>query len=597
MATVTLNEIVSKMRQAMALSEPDLDTSIGTPIRKILDVVGEVIAEAYVDTHLLDYQYDVYAKSGADLDEFVRLFGFARYPAKRATGLVTFERNAAATQDILIPMGSQVTTQGANPVIVQTTSPALLVQGATSVDVPVQAVEGGTLGNVPANSLRYRVSAFSGITSFSNPAALTGGADAESDSALRVRFIQTVFRNMAGTESMFLATALNDPSVSMATVLGATKTWRESLEVVANTTTSTIQGARHVYPDSEAFGPNLDGGGILIPGVHYEFNPTADPPTVTILDGDAAPDGVYELQFEYVPEASRNDPSNGVTNRIDIYVNGQRPTAATESLTFDSDRVFDTTVNSPMNRLNFRRADNSHPVAGNYFIAYAQGPVLDPSTTQSITINGVTYVENTDYFLVNDITREGGTSSSMSGIELKSAANGAANAIPPNGSSFQVDYLFNAVPGDVEQAVREWRLITTDVKVHQATPVYLDLHLAIVYGPGFNEGNVRPALEAGLNAYISSIGFSGLVQVSDLLEVAARTPGVDAVRFLTSSDHATKYAVQRVTADGATVLQTYATSVAGQIRRALDVQVAADEYPMLHQVALTTKARNTFGAV
>jgi hypothetical protein len=61
---ITVNDIVSRMRAALSLSEPDLDTTVGTPTRKILDAVGEVIAEAYVDRSLLTYQYDIDSKTG-----------------------------------------------------------------------------------------------------------------------------------------------------------------------------------------------------------------------------------------------------------------------------------------------------------------------------------------------------------------------------------------------------------------------------------------------------------------------------------------------------------------------------------------------------
>lgn len=593
---ITVNDIVSRMRAALSLSEPDLDTTVGTPTRKILDAVGEVIAEAYVDRSLLTYQYDIDSKTGADLDEFVRLFGFTRFPAKRATGMLTFERTAVATSDLLIPANTQVTTDGANPVVVQTTAPALLVTGSTVVEVPVQAVIGGTSGNVPANSLRFRVTPLAGVSSFTNLAALTGGADAESDAQLRTRFVSTVFRNMAGTEQMFLATALNDPSVTKATVLGAARTWRERVEVTSGAVTSTVAGARYIYPDSQTFGSDINDGEILIPDVHYEFDAGSNPPEITIIDATAAPDGVYDLEFEYVPGPSRNDPSNGITNRIDIYVNGQRPAAATEVATFNTVKVFDTTVGSVLNRTHFERLDATNPVAGNYFVRFAMAPVMDPASTNEIVIGATTYVEGTDFWLVNDVTSEGGTPSSLSGIEFKSAANGQAKPIPTDGIAFDVEYVFNAVPGDVERAVREWRLVTTDVKVHQARPLYLNLHMAVIYEAGFNEGAVRPALEAALSAFMADIGFSGTVQVSDLLEVAQRIPGVDAVRFLTSSDDATHYAIQRVSATG-TVLSTYATDVVGQIRRALDVPVGDHEYPVFNALTLVTKASNTFGAV
>ena len=80
-------DVAAQMVAALALSEPELDTSIGTPVRKILDAVAEAVAEAYVDQHLVNYAFDIDSKQGADLDDFVLLFGFTRVPAQRASGI------------------------------------------------------------------------------------------------------------------------------------------------------------------------------------------------------------------------------------------------------------------------------------------------------------------------------------------------------------------------------------------------------------------------------------------------------------------------------------------------------------------------------
>lgn len=589
--SVSLEQIVAQMRSALSLSEPDLDTTIGTPTRKILDAVGEVIAEVYSDRYLIQYQYDIDAKTGADLDDFVRLFGFSRFPAKRAVGMVTFERVTAATSTILIPVGTQLGTEGVTPVIVQTVTPALMVTGDTSITVPVQAIEGGSAGNVSANAIRRRISPFEGVSSFTNTAALSGGADPEDDEQLRARFKATVFRNLAGTEQMFLGIALNDPSVTHANVIGATERHRERLEMAAGTLTSLIEDARYIYSESQVFGSDIDLGLILTPGVHYTFTPI-NPPTVDSLDPVATPDGLYDLEFEYVSTASRNDPENGVTNRVDVYVNGVRAVEASEVAVFSTARVFNETADDPLNIANFERADGSLPVAGSYFIPLAFAPVMDPSINDTLEINGVTYIEDTDYFLVNDITVQGGTPTSLSGIELLSTV----ATVPPDAEVFSVEYVFNTVPRDVSEEIRAWRLITTDVQVHQARPMLLNLHVAIMFSTGYTLSSITPEVEAALSRYIDTVGFGEVVQVSDLLGVIHRVPGVDAVRFLTDSDDATNYAIQRVSPLG-NVLTTYATPTGAQVSRAIDVFVGDDEYPVFNSVTIVPRAQNSFGTV
>src|SRR6266568_1204616 len=101
-------DVASQITAALAVSEPDLDTSIGSVTRKIIDAVASQIADASIDNQLLTYQYDVNSRVGADLDSFVQLFGLSRFPASRATGTITFTRGTSADV-ISVPVNAQVT--------------------------------------------------------------------------------------------------------------------------------------------------------------------------------------------------------------------------------------------------------------------------------------------------------------------------------------------------------------------------------------------------------------------------------------------------------------------------------------------------------
>jgi uncharacterized phage protein gp47/JayE len=580
------------MRAALGISEPDLDTSIGTTARKIIDAVAEVAAEVSVDKYLLDYQYDIDTKTGADLEDFARLFGFSRLAAKRATGVVTLERSSPATQNIIIPVGTQVASDTTPRVIFASVIPAILIAGESAVDIPVQAIAAGAIGNVSAHSIERFVSPIEGITSFSNDAATTGGTDAESDEALRSRFKRTIFRNLAGTEAMFLGVALEHESVTQANVIGASKRHTERVEVVTGSAVSTVQDAKSVYAGTSIVGPDIRNGDILTPGIHYQFDAT-NPPAIYSLDAAVMPDGIYDLEFEYVPQASRNDPTNGITNRIDVYVTGTKATEAIETRQFSNARTFTNAVGSPLDRANFRRIDGTMPTLGNYFLALANSPVLDPSIPNQITIGPNTYVEGTDYYLVNDVSAFGGARQSLSGIEWISAANGAPQAIPANGVAFTTTYTFNAVPREVEVSLRDWRLVCTDVWVHQANLVRLNIHLAVILEPGFSLASVQPTLEFDLQNLLSTVGFNGVLQTSDILAVAHNVAGVDAVRLLTSADDPTDYAIIEVAEDG-TPLHTYAT--ASVPSRAIDVLTGDSEIVVLNDLVVVVKAQNTFGS-
>jgi hypothetical protein len=50
------SDVSTQLIQALGISVPDLDTSVGSVARKIIDAVSSQIADASVDTQLLTYQ-------------------------------------------------------------------------------------------------------------------------------------------------------------------------------------------------------------------------------------------------------------------------------------------------------------------------------------------------------------------------------------------------------------------------------------------------------------------------------------------------------------------------------------------------------------
>ena len=243
----TPSEISSRIVSSLSVAIPDLDTSVGTPIRKILDVVSESIAEAGLDASLIQYQYDIDTKIGADLDAFVAQFGFRRRVSQVATGSQLIQRSTPAPTTITIPVGTQASTSTATPTLVQTVTPAVIPKGSVFVEVPAAAAVGGSAGNVGAGTIT-RWLGVSGISSVTNPASFSGGNDAESDEQLRSRFKRTLFRSMAGTKDMFLGIAMADPSVSRSRVFGGQERWRESLDIVGGTATPSLVWSRGSIP-------------------------------------------------------------------------------------------------------------------------------------------------------------------------------------------------------------------------------------------------------------------------------------------------------------------------------------------------------------
>lgn len=609
----TPSDIASRMMAALRLTEPDLDTAIGTPLRKILDAVSESIAEAYIDQHLITYQYDIDSKVEGDLDDFVALFGFTRIPAQRAQGVVTFTRPQNDTSDqtsVVLPPGTQVMAM-TNPLIyVQTSVSAVMAPGQLTVDVPVQALTAGPQGNVAAGLLTtIAATAVGTVQQVINTNPLTGGAAQESDDQLRTRFKATVFRSLAGTQAMYDGVAREIPqdpnlpssrAVSQTNILGSSKRYREQIQVVGGVATSTIKSAAYIFPDNIFCGPNIDAGSMLTPGVHYTFTPsnptnrTDATATLASLSSSAMPDGLYDLDFEYVPQASRNDPGNtrfgfgGVNNRVDVWTNGTVVQTASVSVVFsDAKKFVSTPTTSSLYNVRFLQASDSvpNPPAANIFIPLPYGPVL--TLPDTISVGGVTYVEGTDYFIVHQNDCFGWGPNSVFGIAWSAAKR------PANGAVFSLSYTYNQVPQLVQDAISAWRLLGTDAKAHAGKQVLLRFNFAIVYDRRYDTSSVNTAIDRAISDFLNTLGFDSSVQVSDVLQVVHNVAGVDNVRLTNSTDNAVNYGMQRMSQYAAnTVISTYATG-----GRANDVFFADDQYPVYHSSVITVKAANTFGVL
>lgn len=168
-------------------------------LRTLYLPVAEQIVDLQNDAGLvLDASQIDYA-SGTALDLLTALIGVPRRDAQKATGTVAFSRASAAAQDYTIPAGTRVQTESTDPVAFETDAEATLTTGSTSVDVDVTAVTAGQQGNVAAGTVTVLLSSVPGVESVENGADMTGGADGESDDALRARAKDSVAQGKSAT--------------------------------------------------------------------------------------------------------------------------------------------------------------------------------------------------------------------------------------------------------------------------------------------------------------------------------------------------------------------------------------------------------------
>lgn len=625
------DDIASQLRDALRVTDPELDTQVGSVVRKMIDAVAASISDAYVENHLLSYAYDVDAKVDADLDSFCQLFGISRIPARRSVGTVVFTRTSDLTSTVFVPVGTEVTSSTNTSLIAQTVTGGVLLPGVTTVSVAVQASVAGAEGNLAAMILDTVSSPIQGVSAVVNPSALTGGTSRETDSELRARWKRTVFRSLAGTESMFLGVALDDPDCFAANVVGASKTRTEILQVpVSGDVITQIPSAAFIY--SSPVRVTRSDGSALVKDYDYTWVPTNPPAVHPVGTNFPAAGELVTVEYQYLPVSSRNDPGNTITNRVDVFCGGIRAQVAQQSVVFSNAKTFQTTVSTnDFYGPKWLRADQTHPTAGNVFIPLAYGPILSVPSTMTVggTIYGlvtkdhpmgsvtgsVTYA----YTVVHEDTAGGWTSRSRFGLEWN------ASTLPVNGTTFTVganaDYAYNQVPESVQGSIDRWRLVGSDVVAHQAKQRWLRFALGIMYTPGSSPTTVQAAVRTAMGDYLNKMGFNAAVQVSDALAVVHSVPGVDNVRFLNGSD-VTGYSssapnlsivgIQQIVplagVSGGTTSSDWWYQLGGAVTdtaiqsfvqtstgRAMDVYFEDNEVPVLGGIVFKTLARNSFG--
>ncbi|SEA37624.1 Baseplate J-like protein [Thiothrix caldifontis] len=125
--------------------------------------------------------------TGRDLDNLVALVGLTRKSRSVAGGTVTFSRRTPAPADITIAVGTRLSTHDVPAATFETTATATLQRGRLSVDVPVQALVGGSSGVVLAGSIVAVNRPVLGIDTVTNTEATRFAGQEEGDAALRMR--------------------------------------------------------------------------------------------------------------------------------------------------------------------------------------------------------------------------------------------------------------------------------------------------------------------------------------------------------------------------------------------------------------------------
>lgn len=495
----TQQQLALQMVQQLRLLDPNMSGEVGTPERKIIDTVAQALAENQIDMNVLTGAFDLDAKFGTDVDKFLGMFGFGRQQARAATGYVKFKRLTASVYDVPIARNTQVIAPGVSvdggggttSLIFLTSEPVTLPAGSLEITVPVRCSVAGSIGNVAANSIsQFGTTPILGITEVVNEVPTQNGIDQESDDEYKIRFKNTVFRNLAGTEDQYLALAVSTQNTTKANVVGPISRYREYIQVpdvddatadpdsgIAGngsagdytTALSTVPYSKHVYDTVPHFVSNGESGANAVfyrSGIDFTLNATdaakdrgdtyrgriaGSGPDVlndnaTIYQPNLTFTNVYSgsdttvqsirsqdiLLFEhsYMSTASRNDWDRQILNCVDVFINGSNELAADAVLPRPegTQNLFSSNASSVLCVENFRRVGqpNRRPTIGNLFTPLFWQPMTD--LPDKIVTSDSAYVKNIHYWAVEDVTEIGNTVRARNGIEWATGIGGLNSA-------------------------------------------------------------------------------------------------------------------------------------------------------------------------
>ena len=191
--------LASAASAAQAACVSLLDLTVGSPARAILEATAGLWSVQQANVYRLLKASRLATSSGTDVDTFVGDYGLTRELARYSTGLVSLSR-FVPLGSTTVPLGATVRTGDGTQTYAVTEDDSnafwsaaaqgyVVPVGLASIDVPVECTLPGSAGNVIAGAISLAGSNLPGIDLVTNETAFVDGLDAESDAALKVRFV------------------------------------------------------------------------------------------------------------------------------------------------------------------------------------------------------------------------------------------------------------------------------------------------------------------------------------------------------------------------------------------------------------------------
>ena len=165
-----------------------------------------------------------YAEDYADvMVDHAEMRGLVRKAATCATGKITITGEAGTE----IPVGTPFSTASINgePAVEFVTAEAAVIPDSGTVTVDIIAVEAGTIGNVPKETIILKANKITGINDVTNPEETSGGTEEESIENLQLRIMEydaSQGVSFVGSEADYKRWAMEVNGIGNAIVMGST---------------------------------------------------------------------------------------------------------------------------------------------------------------------------------------------------------------------------------------------------------------------------------------------------------------------------------------------------------------------------------------
>lgn len=185
---ITIDEIYNNLKQSYE-TESGLALNDGGDMSLRFYAVAAELVSLWAQSDYVNRQCFPQTASGEYLDKHAEMRGLSRGGAVKAQGYIRFTITAARSRDVYIPAGTRCMTASLAEFV--TTADAFISAGSLYCDAPAEALYAGKQGNASGGEVNIMQNAPVGVSSVSNTLAFTGGADSESDEALRKRILES----------------------------------------------------------------------------------------------------------------------------------------------------------------------------------------------------------------------------------------------------------------------------------------------------------------------------------------------------------------------------------------------------------------------